>query len=259
MRQQSSGASSCSGCAKPLAHDGTVCISESEVRVLKRLLKAAINRLGFEIWRVPEGPPANPAPVDRTVEIQAMLAFRQISDSPLRRVQYGSGANLFPPPWLNIDLPPELVPYAAERASLYLPMNLTCRHPFPTDFFDFGFSEDFLEHLSQADSLVFLSEVFRTLKPGGVVRLSFPGFRQVLTKHFRSPDFAGADVGRTEAYTMWGHEHFYSEESLTSAARHIGFSEVTFCDYGQSKHPEFTGLDAREHQRDLNIYAELRK
>jgi predicted SAM-dependent methyltransferase len=228
------------------------------VHELKHFLKTSINRLGFDIRRMPAAEPPNAAP-DRTAEIQATAAFRQISEARPRKVQYGSGPNFFPMPWLNVDLPPGLKATADEKARLYLAMNLTHRHPFPSDYFDFGFSEDFLEHLTQADSLVFLNEAFRTLKPGGVLRLSFPGFKQVLSKHFRAADFAGADVGRTEAYTMWGHEHFYSEESLTSAARHIGFREVRFCEFGRSQHPELSGLDAREHQRDLNIYAELQK
>ena len=146
-----------------------------------------------------------------------------------------------------------------DHSKLYMVADLTCKHPFPSDYFEFAFAEDFIEHLPQADSITFLSEVYRCLKIGGVLRLSFPGLPGVLRKHYRSSDYEGASTGKEEAYTMWGHHHFYTEESLSLVARHIGFSEFRPVQYGSSVHDELCNLDSREGQRGLNIYAEIVK
>jgi predicted SAM-dependent methyltransferase len=138
-------------------------------------------------------------------------------------------------------------------------VDLTQPHPFESNYFQFGYAEDFLEHLSQADSLIFLSECFRTFAPGGVLRLSFPGLPGVLRRHYRSSDFQGASQGREEAYLRWLHQHFYCKESLDLVARHIGFRECAVVSFRESRHPELRDMDTRADQQDLNLIVELTK
>ena len=40
---------------------------------------------------------------------------------------------------------------------------------------------------------------------------------------------------------------------------HLGYREVEFCDFGNSKHEELSGLETRPHQIGVNTYAELTK
>ena len=171
------------------------------------------------------------------------------------KVNYACGRRCLPS-WLNIDIRPASRIPAEARAS-YIKLSLTRPHPFRDGTFRFGYSEDFLEHLSQADALVFLAEAFRTLAPGGVLRVSTPGLRGVLRRHLRSSDFAGAETARAEAYTPFGHVHFFSEESLEAIARHIGFRDVAFRNFGESPHRELRARETRAEQDDLNIIAEL--
>ncbi len=173
----------------------------------------------------------------------------------ITRAHYGSGHHLFGNGWVNIDRKPT----CKDATKLYMSADLASNHPFPSDHFWFSFAEDFLEHLTQDESLIFLSEAFRCLQTGGVLRLSFPGLKGVLRRHYRSSDYEGASVGREEAFTRWEHRHFYCEESLSVVARHLGFSDVEFVQYGISEHKELRNLDHRSDQRDLNIYAELTK
>jgi len=70
---------------------------------------------------------------------------------------------------------------------LYRALDLTSRQPFNDGSFKYGFCEDFLEHLTQAESITFLSECFRVLKPGGILRMSFPGLEGVLKTHYHAP------------------------------------------------------------------------
>jgi predicted SAM-dependent methyltransferase len=173
------------------------------------------------------------------------------------KIHYACGTKYFEN-WLNVDIRP-IVRVPKRFQPFYLKMSLTRRHPFADGALRFGYSEDFIEHLSQSDSLIFLSEVYRTLAPDGVVRISTPGLRGVLSRHYRSTDFVGAKCGEVEAFTQWGHLHFYSEESLTTVATHLGFRKIEFKRYNESDYYELRTRETRPHQIDLNIVAELTK
>ena len=173
------------------------------------------------------------------------------------RVHYACGAYFFDG-WLNVDIRPRSrVPKVWHDR--YAKMSLTHPHPFADGALRFGYSEDFIEHISQADALVFLSEVYRTLAPGGVLRLSTPSLAAVLKRHFRRASYDGATQGVEEAYAAWGHVHFFSPGSLDLVARHIGFRAVEAQEPNKSKYPELCGLETREEQSDLNLIAELVK
>ena len=164
------------------------------------------------------------------------------------RIHYGCG-NVFLPGWLNVDV----VPNGPEN---YMQVNLTNQHPFPDNWFDFGFAEDFLEHIDQADSLLFLAECHRTLKPGGVLRLSFPGFEGVLKEGFRNTDFKSVLAGKQSEYIQHWHRHFYCEDSLRLVSEHFGF-DIEFFDFRESRYRELDNVETRD--TDVNIRAELTK
>ncbi len=214
----------------------------------KSIAKKAINRLGYDVSRIGTGGIHGAQDMEKGYS-------KKLREMGVEKAHYGCGPNLFDGGWVNLDLRAG----CSDNTKLYLPMNLVSKHPFPSDFFRFGFAEDFLEHLDQSESLIFLSEVFRCLQPGGVLRLSFPGLRGVLRRHYRSSDYEGAIMGQKEAYTNWGHKHFFCEEGLETVAKHIGFCEIAFVDYGISGYQDLCSLDTRPDQRDLNIYAELTK
>lgn len=178
------------------------------------------------------------------------------------KIHYGCGNHVLKD-WLNVDGFDGSYAYenieSDKRAYIY-PLNIADPHPFPSEQFQFGYSEHMLEHLSQADSIIFLSEAFRTLKPGGIMRLCFPGFRGVLFRHYRSSDFEGAIQGKEEAYTNWQHVHFYCFESLQLVAEHIGFSRVEEVEHGKSDHPELKNLESRPAKEDgFELLVELTK
>jgi predicted SAM-dependent methyltransferase len=222
--------------------------------MFKNVFLKIIRSFGYEIIRTDKG-------------IKSILAEGQNTPNPhekysqklkkleITKVHYGSGGHLFGEGWINVDRNS----FQAPSDRIYMSADLASEHPFPSDQFQFGFAEDFLEHLTQEESIIFLSEAFRCLRKGGVLRLSFPGLRGVLKRHYRSGGYEGASIGREEAYTMWGHKHFYCEESLALIAEHIGFSKIKFVQFGLSDHEELIHLDFRADQQDLNIYVELTK
>jgi len=199
--------------------------------MLRRAIKYAINSAGFEIYRSPiPGRPARPI------------------NPQFDRIHYACGRNILPG-WLNVDISPT-------GPENYKYVDLTSGHPFPSNSFSFALCEDFIEHITQADSLMFLLEVHRTLKSGGVLRLTCPGLEGVLTHHFGARDFSGFLRGRLEAYTQHVHVHFYSRESLALVANHIGF-DIRFVMPNESSHPELQGIDTRLEL--VHLHAELTK
>ncbi|QWD11264.1 hypothetical protein G6704_01760 [Polynucleobacter paneuropaeus] len=167
------------------------------------------------------------------------------------KINYGCGENIIPG-WLNVDLSPANV-------KDYRQVNLLEKHPFESGSISFGFSEDMLEHLSQAESIFFLSEILRTFKNGGIMRLSFPGLEGVLSKHYTPTTELRIREGELEAYTFWDHVHFYSKEELVVVCKHLGFREVNIVEYGKSEYSELSNRDTRSGQIGLNTYVELIK
>lgn len=190
---------------------------------------------------------------------EARRKARFIDTTGLTRIQYASAEKLLPG-WLNVDLADEAVVHSvAQVDAVYRQVNLTQPHPFCDNTFEYGYSEDFLEHLEQDEAILFLCEAYRTFRPGGALRLSTPSLEGVLRRHYRGSDFGAAAVGQHEAYRMWGHLHFFCRDEMRLIAQHIGFSSVVFFEHGQSQCEALRGLDTREHQRDLNLYVELTK
>lgn len=218
---------------------------------LKRLLRAIVRRLPlirrYEIRK-------------RSWTFNGRRAYerskhiRYLDGRGATRIHYACGRHFFDD-WLNVDSYLQGDPGAAAFACV----NLTSRHPFPDDTFEYGFAEDFVEHLEQVDSLLFLSECLRTLRPAGVLRLSFPGLEGVLRKHYPRSDWETMNVAKEEAYTRFEHVHFYARGEVELVARHLGFTAVAFCRFGESAHPPLRGIDQRAAQRDLNTYVELTK
>jgi len=207
---------------------------------LKNRVAAIARNLGYEIHRIRSVPPRTTAalPVPEGI----------------RGVHYACGANIVPG-WLNLDF---AAPAAGAGVGLhFLAVDLSHGHPFADASFDLGYAEDFLEHLSQAESLVFLSEVYRTLRLGGVLRLSFPGLEGVLRKHYLGGSVAALGQAQWAAYDKWGHVHFYSRDELRLVAHHIGFQGIEFLSFQESRRPELGRMDIRSDQSDLNTYAEL--
>lgn len=199
--------------------------------MLKRTIIKTLRYFGYELRRLPKS---------QEKPREVIPAFSQI--------QYGSGRNYLPG-WLNVDI-------GRTGPENYMYVDLTKRHPFPDNSFHFGFSEDFLEHIDQASSLLFLEEAHRTLRARGVLRLTFPVLDAVLEQHFVPISYECFAKGIADAFETHGHIHFYSRESLALVANHIGFDmEIVEC--GKSKYPELEGINTRT--ASINFHVELTK
>jgi predicted SAM-dependent methyltransferase len=209
--------------------------------MIKEIVKKSFKKLGYDISKVDSDN-------DQKREL--------VEISEIRKVNYGCGAVLLNG-WINVDIMP---PNKIERNNnIYYQMDLTKKHPFPDNSIEFAFAEDFIEHLSQADTVIFLAEIYRTLQKNGVLRLSSPGFFNVLTQHFSEISYDQGKKMKTEAYTKHSHKHFFCFEELKQLCQHIGFSDIKSVEYGKSNYPELRTLDTRADQIGVNILAEIVK
>lgn len=95
--------------------------------------------------------------------------------------------------------------------------------PYPDDFFDTVASLEVIEHVF--DPLFFLKEIYRVLKPGGVLIISTPNIRKIqrifsiIMGHFprTSYDPVGFDGG---------HLHYFTSKDLSQLILECGFKPI---------------------------------
>ncbi len=213
---------------------------------VKRLIKGIFRFFGYEI--------INAAQPDTATPDKLPLEFVASRLRNIRNIQYACGENILQG-WINVDASP----YSYKENESFIRIDLLKTHPFPDNWFKFGFAEDFIEHLGQADLFLYLTEVYRTFKKGGVLRLSFPGLEGVLARHYKNLDYDTAVKGKNDAYTLWGHVHFCSRDELKMICRQIGFKKIQFVEYGISSYKDLRNLDRRKEQIGLNTYVEIIK
>lgn len=168
--------------------------------------------------------------------------------------------------WVNVDIfDSSFRSYWAENPangvdlSSIFNFDLLAPHPFEDNTFSHAYCEDFVEHLDQRECILFLTEVLRTLKPGGVLRIATPSLDGVMRQHFQKPDRNKAYLESEQAFTMWGHKHFFMHASLREMAYGLGFDRYRAKKYGKSWHSTLRKLETRYAQIGLNLYAEMRK
>ncbi|MFZ2664326.1 MAG: methyltransferase domain-containing protein [Patescibacteria group bacterium] len=135
-----------------------------------------------------------------------------------------------------------------------------CKLPLPDCSVDLIFHEDFIEHLSQRDQWVFLSETYRVLKKGGVHRVNTPDLLVSLEKR---SDFSEGGRGLyTEEWDNNGHISVLTKGILRDMAESIGYSAINFCQRDKSTSKdipkEYRPSEDRDSERG-NIFADLIK
>lgn len=170
----------------------------------------------------------------------------------MRKIQFGAGSLLLPPPWENYDA------------------EVNCAQPldpvrFPDCCADIVFSEMMLEHITPQQAWSFLDECYRILKPGGLIRIVIPDFS--LTLRLKDPEYARVNGGVTGA-TTWkeharsilfchGHQGLWNSALLQDVMDAIGFTGLAIHRAGESNREEFR--DIEQHWRSVGracAYAE---
>ena len=123
------------------------------------------------------------------------------------------------------------------------------------------YNEHFLEHLDIEDGIFFLSECYRLLAPGGILRIAMPSLEYV-TQKYMSEDWqdqdwlkwSGHEFIQTRAEMLnialrwWGHKWLYDREELHRRLHQAGFKFENIRDVqqGSSDIKELNNLETRK-------------
>ena len=156
----------------------------------------------------------------------------------IKQVQVGCGPQNLLSDWWNVDIRP--------FPGIDCVMDVT--KPWPFDGLNYVYGEHFLEHLSLEGAVSFLNNAWKSLKPGGVIRLSTPSLEWVLSTHFNlsetNPQIRiDSTFSMNRAFHGWGHQFLYSKDFLQSILEQLGWQGVKFCEYGKSDHPALRGIE----------------
>ena len=149
--------------------------------------------------------------------------------------------------------------------------------PLPVEdgVFEWAYSEHLLEHISQADAIVWLKDVRRVVKPGGLVRLTTPDLARYVSAYAASDTaFFDEHSSRLRAFGLpamptrpafmvnqifqfWGHRWIYDFDELAYVLVQAGFAAdaIRRRAFQDSAIAEMGALDSAVRE-DETIYVE---
>lgn len=162
------------------------------------------------------------------------------------RVQFGSGPNLIEG-WDNRDIETDI------RKAL----------PFPIASVEFILAAHVIEHVEFREGLSFLVECWRILKPGGVLRLSFPDitreipledYRRRLAEHYNRQVNCPEDVWYS-LLVDWAHRACWTKEMAVRVLLAAGFESATPRLWSVSPYSPLCGVDGPARDEETIIEA----
>lgn len=216
------------------------------MKIYKKIITKLLYFCGYELTR------RNHIEED-SIHIKTTTAHIDKNILKANKINYGCGPKLIKG-WLNVD-----IDVKNKKEYLTASVDLTDKQPFLDNQFQYGFSEDFIEHLSQSDQILFFQEVFRTFKKGGIIRLSFPGLEGILKEHYRPNYYDDILTAKQNAFTQWKHVNYLSKDDIKLICKQIGFTNIKFVKYGRSNFKALENLETRYLQKSVNTYVEITK
>lgn len=171
-----------------------------------------------------------------------------------KKLHLGCGSNILDG-WANID-------YSKDRRIIRL--DLTKPLPVEKRSIRYIFSEHFIEHISREDLLSLLRECYRVLKPEGVIRITTPSLRKLISVYRTGQLTEFENVGwipmspcqlMNGGMRLWGHKFIYDKDELYNILFEVGFQDVKVETFGNSDHEELEHLECRPFHDELIIEA----
>ncbi len=192
-----------------------------------------------------------------------LIKYRCLLKQVEKRLHVGCGSRRFPG-WINLDMNP--------KGDLTL--DLREGLPFSEGSVDLVYTEHAMEHFYREDDAPFLlQECLRTLRPGGVIRITVPDAEmfiryymgalpedvatQLALEHRR---FSGTRMDVVNSAFRWKHQHLYmyDEETMRRLLEEVGYADIERRAFRESAVDELSTLDL-EARRGETLYMEARK
>ena len=192
----------------------------------------------------------------RQLRVRQRMFTSYLVDHRLRKLQIGTSDHVLPG-WLNVDIMPLY-------KDVYF-MDATKPFPFAEGMFDYVFSEHMIEHVSHGEAHFMLRECYRTLKPGGRIRVATPDLEVLAGLYAREktcqqrryieavirgylPHATAHHEGLVVNQLFdFGHQFIYDSATLTDALQAAGFRRIRRQEPGMSDDPVLCGIDAHAH------------
>lgn len=212
----------------------------------------------------------------------------------------GCGA-IRPEGWQNIDsslnahlqkipvigkLVPKMFKSVQYNSKNLLYMNLNKKWKYADNSVDVVYSSHTLEHLIPRSVTLFLNEAFRTLKPGGVIRIVVPDLYKICKRYIN--EYENTNEADPTKFIMWAlnlhregqygdrigffkkiiyekqgyphqHKFMYDEKSLAEKFRQHGFVDIKSKTYGDSEYVAAIKDVEGKEESYLSVYLEAKK
>jgi predicted SAM-dependent methyltransferase len=209
------------------------------------------------------GPAVSPAPVSAAPASPSSgphvlsasedaIVKAYLANEPVKKLQVGAGHNNFKG-WLNTDIEPG-------PGQVYL--DAGARFPFPDQTFKYIYAEQLIEHLTYPQAQTFVHESFRTLAPGGRIRLATPNLlllialfnknktdmqKKLLDYQSHANNLPKTPLPETAWFNMlvrnWGHQFLYDPQSLRATLEEAGFKQIAEVELGASDAPDLQNIE----------------
>jgi predicted SAM-dependent methyltransferase len=157
------------------------------------------------------------------------------------KVNFGSFINMFHYGWINTDVL-NLQDFASRHKYKFLAINAQNPLPFQNETIDLAYSSHMFEHLTVAEGISFLSECYRCMKKGAVLRIAVPDADKLI-KYYQANQLNvfdeindGCARNEFESGKLWsllfeGHKIAYDFAGLKTLGEKAGFvvEKKTFC------------------------------
>jgi hypothetical protein len=234
--------------------------------MLKNLPRRALRKIGFEIIKIDK----------HTGNKGDLLRLSQLGLNQLPiKLHFGCGPRVLKG-WVNIDLSYEpfenYLQYYTDKhypesirggkSDFYEINLLKTGLPLPDNSVDLIFHEDFFEHLTQKEQVVFLAETLRVMKKGTVQRINTPNL--LASMRDNSTFGKGKDGVFTNEWDTWHHYSIVSPAILKEMAMMVGYTDIKFNSKNNSIAVNLLPSEYRPDENDRpapdsNVFADLIK
>jgi predicted SAM-dependent methyltransferase len=192
-----------------------------------------------------------------------------LASTNVPKLQIGAGPNSLQG-WLNTDIEPRPRQVFLDAMKPF---------PIPDNSLKYVYAEQIIEHLPFDGAMVMLQESYRTLMPGGTLRLATPDVHRLLSlfdqestdaeRRFMTQQLERERVSVKDAYQPlfalnmyfrnWGHQFLWDRQTLQSVLQSAGFQDVRFVRHHESDEPELRSVERHIDVigRDIDEYVTM--